>query len=106
MKIPNQPQAQGKEPIDSTVSTTFTHLEKVPHTDAIVEHRNSAPSSGSEDVESAFGEKKGSTADVDVMQNEANTEGLRIPPDGGTWAWLCVFAGFICQFCSFGFVNA
>ena len=28
------------------------------------------------------------------------------PPDGGLWAWLCVFGGFCCQFCSFGFVNA
>jgi hypothetical protein len=28
------------------------------------------------------------------------------PPDGGLQAWLCVGAGFLGQFCSFGFLNA
>ncbi|KAI9723330.1 MAG: hypothetical protein M1812_001213 [Candelaria pacifica] len=28
------------------------------------------------------------------------------PPDGGTKAWLAVTGAFICQFCSFGFINA
>jgi len=28
------------------------------------------------------------------------------PPDGGLKAWLVVFGGFLCQFCSFGFINA
>ncbi|KAK4144405.1 uncharacterized protein C8A04DRAFT_11519 [Dichotomopilus funicola] len=29
-----------------------------------------------------------------------------VPPDGGRKAWLAVAGGFLCQFCSFGFVNA
>ncbi|KAI9849205.1 MAG: hypothetical protein M1838_000225 [Thelocarpon superellum] len=29
-----------------------------------------------------------------------------VPPDGGTQAWLAVLGGFLCQFCSFGFINA
>ncbi|KAK4241527.1 hypothetical protein C8A03DRAFT_30249 [Achaetomium macrosporum] len=29
-----------------------------------------------------------------------------IPPDGGVRAWLTVAGGWICQFCSFGFINA
>jgi len=28
------------------------------------------------------------------------------PPDGGLWAWLCVFGSFLLQFSSFGYVNA
>ncbi|KAH8593313.1 major facilitator superfamily domain-containing protein [Bisporella sp. PMI_857] len=28
------------------------------------------------------------------------------PPDGGLWAWLCVFGCFLLQFSSFGYVNA
>ncbi|KAH8706938.1 MFS transporter [Phaeosphaeriaceae sp. PMI808] len=28
------------------------------------------------------------------------------PPNGGILAWLCVLAGFLCQFSSFGFLNA
>lgn len=28
------------------------------------------------------------------------------PPNGGIRAWLCVLAGFVCQFSSFGFLNA
>jgi hypothetical protein len=27
-------------------------------------------------------------------------------PEEGLKAWLCVFGGFFCQFCSFGFLNA
>ncbi|RMD40331.1 hypothetical protein DV735_g4819, partial [Chaetothyriales sp. CBS 134920] len=33
-------------------------------------------------------------------------ETLRVPPNGGLRAWLCVAGAFCCQFCSFGFVNA
>ncbi|KAF2680078.1 MFS general substrate transporter [Lentithecium fluviatile CBS 122367] len=39
-------------------------------------------------------------------------EGLRLtpaaftPPDGGRNAWQTVAAGWLCQFCSFGFINA
>jgi hypothetical protein len=29
-----------------------------------------------------------------------------VPPDGGTRAWLTVAGGWLCQFCSFGFINA
>ncbi|KAK8086009.1 hypothetical protein PG994_000983 [Apiospora phragmitis] len=28
------------------------------------------------------------------------------PPDGGSRAWLAVAGGWLCQFCSFGFINA
>lgn len=28
------------------------------------------------------------------------------PPDGGRAAWQTVAAGWLCQFCSFGFINA
>lgn len=28
------------------------------------------------------------------------------PPNGGLKAWLCVLGAFLCQFCSFGFLNA
>ncbi|KAL2165668.1 hypothetical protein VTG60DRAFT_4051 [Thermothelomyces hinnuleus] len=29
-----------------------------------------------------------------------------VPPDGGMRAWLTVAGGWLCQFCSFGFINA
>ncbi|KAL2128332.1 hypothetical protein VTI74DRAFT_9346 [Chaetomium olivicolor] len=29
-----------------------------------------------------------------------------VPPDGGMRAWLSVAGGWLCQFCSFGFINA
>ena len=35
---------------------------------------------------------------------KATTE--QVPPDGGLQAWLCVLGAFLCQFSSFGFLNA
>lgn len=29
-----------------------------------------------------------------------------VPPDGGIHAWQTVLAGWLCQFCSFGLINA
>ncbi|KAH6853951.1 major facilitator superfamily domain-containing protein [Chaetomium sp. MPI-CAGE-AT-0009] len=37
---------------------------------------------------------------------EAPQPAVFVPPDGGTRAWLTVAGGWLCQFCSFGFINA
>jgi MCP family monocarboxylic acid transporter-like MFS transporter 10 len=39
-------------------------------------------------------------------QHPVTANAVFTPPDGGRAAWQTVAAGWLCQFCSFGFINA
>jgi MCP family monocarboxylic acid transporter-like MFS transporter 10 len=39
-------------------------------------------------------------------QQPGTAHAVFAPPDGGRTAWQTVAAGWLCQFCSFGFINA
>ena len=39
-------------------------------------------------------------------ENSEVATNSQVPPDGGLQAWLCVLGACLCQFSSFGFLNA
>ncbi|SPQ18373.1 dfe21af9-f4b4-4e4c-8033-167559d72090 [Thermothielavioides terrestris] len=47
-----------------------------------------------------------STPPLDTPEAPAPRPEEFVPPDGGVRAWLTVAGGWLCQFCSFGFINA
>ncbi|KAK7733339.1 hypothetical protein SLS53_008236 [Cytospora paraplurivora] len=69
---------------------------------------------GFQKVAMAIDQHNYGTKDDDVTQREMSAgEEARpaaptpfTPPDGGRAAWQTVAAGWLCQFCSFGFINA
>ena len=72
-------------------------------------------SAGATQEKSAYGIDGTEKDDYQIKDIEGGNNGINqahagdggfIPPDGGLQAWLCVFGAFICQFCSFGFLNA
>ncbi|KAK8093320.1 hypothetical protein PG997_000005 [Apiospora hydei] len=52
--------------------------------------------------------KPGTTPDAEPNSviTPAPPQAPAAPPDGGSRAWLAVAGGWLCQFCSFGFINA
>ena len=82
-------------------------------------HQNSASKSSFEDTPTKTeanilantADEEGAEMDVEKQQQDVKkqpTPGMMDPssfPDGGTEAWLVVFGGFCCMFCSFGWIN-
>ena len=71
-------------PIKSTEANALPEVEKEPQ---------------GKDVEEVLSEKQGGGPPAGGMMDPSSF------PDGGLEAWLCVLGGFLCLFCSFGWIN-
>ncbi|KAI5807308.1 MFS transporter [Peziza echinospora] len=89
-----------RDRVESSPSSTTTYLDT---SAGVAQEKSTYATDGTEKEDYQIKDIEGGNNGID--QAHAHDGGF-IPPDGGLQAWLCVFGAFICQFCSFGFLNA